>query len=44
MAQFTWPTWEEPRWRMRQRPVCEVLREAWRSLSPRALQNTGGPL
>jgi hypothetical protein len=43
VALFTWATWEEPRWRMRRRPVYDVLRETWRSLSPRVLQSAGGP-
>jgi hypothetical protein len=40
VALFTWPTWEEPRWRMRQRPLYDVLRETWRALSPRVLQSS----
>jgi Flp pilus assembly protein TadD len=28
-ARFTWPTWEEPRWRERARPVLDSLRAAF---------------
>jgi hypothetical protein len=40
VALFTWPTWEEPRWRTRARPVYEVMRSTWRELAPRVLQET----
>lgn len=29
VALFTWPTWDEPRWRERLRPTAVALREAW---------------
>jgi hypothetical protein len=41
VALFTWPTWEEPLWSMRRRPVYDVMRDTWRSLTPRAFQSGG---
>lgn len=32
VARFTWPTWEEPSWRARRRPVFDALRETFEFL------------
>ena len=32
VALFTWPTWEEPAWEARARPVYQVLRDTFREL------------
>jgi tetratricopeptide (TPR) repeat protein len=32
VALFSWPTWEEPSWEARRRPVFHVLRETFREL------------
>jgi hypothetical protein len=29
VARFTWPTWDEPRWRARRRPVFDTMRETF---------------
>jgi hypothetical protein len=34
VARFTWPTWEQPEWRARTRPVYDVMRQTWRTLDP----------
>jgi hypothetical protein len=34
-ARFTWPGWDEPRWRARRRPVFEAMREAFRAVDYR---------
>jgi hypothetical protein len=34
-ARFTWPGWDEPRWRARRRPVFEAMREAFRTVDYR---------
>lgn len=31
-ATFSWPTWEEPRWREAKRPVYDAMREVFRTL------------
>ena len=38
VAFFTWPTWEEPRWRERVRPVFGAVREAYRTMRPPVLR------
>ncbi len=32
VARFTWKPWDQPRWRVRTRPVFEALREVYRTL------------
>jgi hypothetical protein len=32
VGRFTWPTWEEPRWRVRRRPVFDILKATWAGL------------
>lgn len=34
VALFAWPTWEEPKWRARERPVYGAMREVFRTLRP----------
>jgi len=34
VAMFTWPTWEQPRWRERVRPAYAAMREVYRTLDP----------
>lgn len=34
VARWSWPTWEEPTWTSRRRPVFEALRHAFRDLEP----------
>jgi hypothetical protein len=34
-ARFSWPTWEEPRWRARRRPVYEAMRAVFRTVDYR---------
>jgi hypothetical protein len=34
-ARFTWPGWDEPRWRARRRPVFDAMREAFRTVDYR---------
>lgn len=41
VARFTWPTWDEPRWRARIRPVYGAMRETYRSMDPPVLQGGG---
>jgi hypothetical protein len=38
VAVYTWPTWEEPRWRARRRPVFGAMREVFRTLDPPVLE------
>ncbi len=33
-GRFTWPTWEEPEWEERRRPVADTLRRTFASLDP----------
>lgn len=37
VARFSWPTWDEPRWRARRRPSFDLLRETFRTLQPPVL-------
>jgi hypothetical protein len=37
VARFSWPTWEEPRWRSRRRPAFEAMRRAFATLRPAVL-------
>lgn len=39
VASFTWPAWEEPRWRVRRRPLFDSLRRTFGSMQPPALQS-----
>lgn len=41
VAQFTWPTWEQPRWRERERPVFGAMRDAFRTLNAPVLRGGG---
>ena len=41
VALFTWPTWEEPRWRERVRPVYESMRETYRTIDPAVFHGGG---
>jgi hypothetical protein len=34
VARFSWPTWEQPRWRARRRPVFEAMRRTFEDLRP----------
>jgi tetratricopeptide (TPR) repeat protein len=34
VANVTWPTWDEPRFRTRRRPVFDVMRQVFQELSP----------
>ncbi|HEX2203374.1 MAG TPA: tetratricopeptide repeat protein [Longimicrobium sp.] len=34
VATYTWPTWEEPRWREKVRPVYDAMREVYRTVDP----------
>ena len=34
VAAYTWPTWEEPKWRERRRPVFDAMREVYRTIDP----------
>ncbi|MGD2067389.1 MAG: tetratricopeptide repeat protein, partial [Gemmatimonadota bacterium] len=34
VASFSWPGWEEPRWRSRRRPVFDRMRETFAALDP----------
>lgn len=34
VALYTWPTWEEPRWRERRRPVFDEMRRTFQGLDP----------
>jgi hypothetical protein len=34
VANFTWPTWEQPRFRSRRRPVFDAMRQAFQGLTP----------
>lgn len=36
-GRFTWPTWEEPRWASRRRPVFEVMRRTFAELEGEAV-------
>jgi hypothetical protein len=38
VAAFTWPAWEQPRWRERQRPVYDLMRETYRTLEAPVLR------
>jgi hypothetical protein len=38
VASFTWPTWEVPRWRERQRPVYDAMRETYRTIDAPVLR------
>jgi hypothetical protein len=38
VASFTWPTWQEPRWRERRRPVYDAMREVYRTVQPAILR------
>jgi len=38
VAQYTWPTWEQPRWRERERPVYGAMREAYRTMRPPVME------
>ena len=40
VARFQWPTWDEPRWRSRRRPVYWSMKETFESLEP-AVFNRG---
>ncbi len=37
VTQFTWPRWETPRFRERRRPVFDVMRRTWQTISPTAV-------
>lgn len=39
VARYSWDTWEQPRWRERQRPVFAAMRTAFETLSPMVLRN-----
>jgi hypothetical protein len=41
VAFFTWPTWEEPRYRERARPVYDAMRETFRTMNPTVLRGGG---
>jgi Tetratricopeptide repeat len=41
VATFTWPGWEEPRWRERIRPVYDAMREVYRTIHPPVLRGDG---
>lgn len=41
VATFTWPTWEEPRWRERPRPAFHAMRETFRMIDPAVLRGGG---
>jgi hypothetical protein len=34
VARFTWPTWEEPRWEPRRRPVFDAMRQVFTEMDP----------
>lgn len=40
VANFTWPTWETPRWTARVRPTYWSVKSAWQSLQPAVLTRT----
>ncbi len=42
VAEFTWPTWEEPTWRSRRRPVFNAMREAFGRVGSPLLAAGGG--
>lgn len=37
VARFTWPTWDTPRYRARRRPVFDMMRNTWRTITPTVL-------
>ena len=41
VAFFTWPTWEQPRYRERIRPVYDAMREVYRTVQPAVLRGGG---
>jgi hypothetical protein len=38
-ARFTWPTWEQPHWLQRLKPVYETMRQTWQTLNAPVLGN-----
>jgi hypothetical protein len=39
VARYSWPTWEQPAWRERRRPVFAAMRSAFETLSPVVLRD-----
>jgi hypothetical protein len=37
VASVTWPTWDEPQFTTRRRPVFDAMRQVWQELTPAAL-------